>query len=99
MNSVFFYARTFLGIPTGWNFATGAPTGLIKDARNVRLLPHYLLGVLLLMSHLVLGMRVVAIVHKVEQAKADSLAWLGISLSALVAAAIVLGMSGRHLLG
>ncbi|KAF1016338.1 MAG: hypothetical protein GAK31_01832 [Stenotrophomonas maltophilia] len=31
MNSVFIYARTYLGIPTDWNFATGAPTGLIHD--------------------------------------------------------------------
>src|SRR2546423_4649390 len=29
MNSVFIYARSFLGIPTDWNFAIGAPTGLI----------------------------------------------------------------------
>jgi hypothetical protein len=27
MNSVFIYARSFLGIPTDWNFATGARPG------------------------------------------------------------------------
>ena len=30
-----------LGIDTGWDFATGAPTGLVKDPRNIRLVPHY----------------------------------------------------------
>ena len=35
MNSVFLYARTYLRIPTGWAFATGAPTGLIHDAWNI----------------------------------------------------------------
>ncbi|MES3106822.1 hypothetical protein [Sphingomonas aurantiaca] len=29
MNSVFVYARAYLGIATGWDFATGAPNGLI----------------------------------------------------------------------
>jgi hypothetical protein len=31
MDSVFIFARTYLGIDTGWGFATGAPTGLVKD--------------------------------------------------------------------
>src|SRR5262249_18995657 len=45
MNSVFVYARTFAKIQTDWNFAVGAPTGILRDAWNIRLLPHYLLGV------------------------------------------------------
>lgn len=52
MNSVFIYARSFLGIPTDWNFAIGAPTGLIHDAWNIRLLPHYALGVFFVLSHI-----------------------------------------------
>jgi hypothetical protein len=39
MNSVFIYARSFLGLPTDWNFAIGAPSGLIHDSWNIRLLP------------------------------------------------------------
>ena len=41
MDSVFLFARTYLGIDTGWGFATGAPTGIVKDPWNIRLLPHY----------------------------------------------------------
>ena len=44
MDSVFIFARTYLGIDTGWGFATGAPTGIVKDPWNIRLLPHYWLG-------------------------------------------------------
>lgn len=97
MNSVFFYARTLLKIQTDWAFATGAPTGLIKDAWNIRLLPHYLLGVFLVLSHLVLGARMVAIAHRVNEAKANAWAWAGVCLAATVAVAIILGMSGLHL--
>ncbi|MFM9927679.1 hypothetical protein VLK31_32195 [Variovorax sp. H27-G14] len=97
MNSVFFYARMLLQIPTDWNFATGAPTGLIKDAWNIRLLPHYMLGVFFVLSHLVLGARIVAVAHRVEEAKANTWTWAGIVLSAAVAVAIILGMSGLHI--
>ena len=58
MNSVFIFARTYLGIDTGWDFATGAPTGLVKDRWNIRLVPHYRLGVFFVLAHLAAGMRV-----------------------------------------
>lgn len=98
MNSVFFYARTLLKIQTDWNFATGAPTGLIQDAWNIRLLPHYLLGVFLVLTHLVLGARGVAIAHRAREAAVDKWTWVGISIAAVVALAIIVGMSGQHLL-
>jgi hypothetical protein len=94
MNSVFIYARSFLGIPTGWNFAIGAPTGLIHDAWNIRLLPHYALGVFFVLSHIASGLRVVLIAHGVAQRPADRLWGAAVALSAVVAAAIIAGMCG-----
>ena len=52
MDSVFIFARTYLGIDTGWGFATGAPTGLVKDPWNIRLVPHYWLGAFFVLAHL-----------------------------------------------
>jgi hypothetical protein len=94
MNSVFVYARSFLGIPTDWNFAIGAPTGLIHDAWNIRLLPHYALGAFFVLSHLASGLRVVLIAHGVDQRNADRLWGVCVAMSAIVAAAIIAGMSG-----
>jgi hypothetical protein len=94
MNSVFVYARGFLRIPTGWNFAIGAPTGLIHDAWNIRLLPHYALGVFFVLSHLTSGLRVVLIAHGVDQRHADRLWGVGVAVSAIVATAIMAGMCG-----
>ena len=94
MNSVFIYARNFLGIPTGWNFATGAPTGLIHDAWNIRLLPHYALGAFFVLSHLASGLRVVLIAYGVDQRNADRLWGVCVAMSAMVAAAIIAGMCG-----
>jgi hypothetical protein len=94
MNSVFIYARSFLGIPTDWNFAIGAPTGLIHDAWNIRLLPHYALGVFFVLSHIASGLRVVLIAHGLTQRTADRIWGAGVALSAIVAAAIIAGMCG-----
>jgi hypothetical protein len=94
MNSVFIYARSFLRIPTDWNFAIGAPTGLLHDAWNIRLLPHYALGVFFVLSHIASGLRGVLIAHGVAQRHADRLWGVGVALSAIVAAAIIAGMCG-----
>jgi hypothetical protein len=94
MNSVFIYARSFLGIPTDWAFAIGAPTGLIHDAWNIRLLPHYALGVFFVLTHIASGLRVVLIAHGVAQRGADRFWAFCVALSALVAAAVIAGMSG-----
>jgi succinate dehydrogenase hydrophobic anchor subunit len=94
MNSVFIYARRFLGIPTDWNFAIGAPTGLLHDPWNIRLLPHYALGVFFVLSHIASGLRVVLISHGLSRRRADRLWAVATALSAIVATAIIAAMCG-----
>lgn len=97
MNSVFIFARTYLGIDTGWGFATGAPTGLVQDAWNIRLVPHYALGVFFVLSHIAAGTRVVLMNNGVRKAIADRVMIGGASLAALTATIIILGMCGLRL--
>ena len=97
MNSVFVFARTFLDIPTDWAFAAGLPTGLIKDPWNIRLLPHYALGVFFVLTHLFSGLRVVLVSHGVKTSAANGVWWLGFVGSSLVSLAIMLGMIGFRL--
>jgi len=97
MNSVFIYARASLQIDTGWDFATGAPIGLIYDAWNIRLVPHYALGVFFVLGHLVSGLRVVLLGHGVNRSIVDTLWKGGLVISALIAAAILCGMCGLRL--
>lgn len=94
MNSVFIYARLYLGIPTDWNFATGAPTGLIHDSWNIRLLPHYALGVFFVLGHLVAGLRVVLNAHGIQSRVATRIWFTGVVVSGAIAAAIIAGMCG-----
>jgi hypothetical protein len=97
MDSVFVYARLFLGIDTDWGFATGAPAGLIKDAWNIRLVPHYALGVFFLFAHLSSGLRIVLLAHGLRKAIADRLMIGGSIGGGLVAALIILAMCGMRI--
>ncbi|QYE36327.1 hypothetical protein KZX46_10580 [Polymorphobacter sp. PAMC 29334] len=94
MNSVFIYARTVKRIPTGWDFATGAPGGLLHDAWNIRLLPHYALGVFFVLAHLASGLRIVLLAHGVHRSAVDALWSVGVIASVVVSAAIIAGMCG-----
>jgi len=96
MDSVFIFSRTYLGIDTGWSFATGAPTGLVKDPWNIRLVPHYWLGAFFVLAHLAAGARAVMMVHGVSKALADRLMVGGAVLAGLVATVIMLGMCGMR---
>jgi hypothetical protein len=96
MNSVFIFARTYLGIDTGWGFATGAPAGLVEDPWNIRLVPHYWLGVFFVLAHLAAGARAVIMAHGIGKAFADRFMVGGAIVAGIVAAVIMLGMCGMR---
>ena len=74
LNSAFVSARWVHKIPTDWAWATGAPNGLLMDAWNIRLLPHYALGVFFVVAHLFCGLRTVLLAHGVRRSTTD-LVW------------------------
>jgi hypothetical protein len=90
------FARTYLGIDTGWGFATGAPTGLVKDAWNIRLVPHYWLGAFFVLAHLAAGARGVMMAHGVSKAFADRFMVGGAVVAGILATVIMLGMCGMR---
>ena len=97
MDSVFVYARLFLGIDTDWGFATGAPPGLIKDPWNIRLVRHYARGVFFVLAHLSSGLRVVLLAHGLRKVVADRLMIGGSVAGGIVSALIILAMCGMRI--
>ncbi|QCP52847.1 hypothetical protein FAZ95_27415 [Trinickia violacea] len=93
INSVFILARYF-GTDTDYAWATGAPTGLIGDAWDVRLIPHYSLGVLLVLCHIACGLRTVMLAHGVSMQRANRVCWLLIAACSVWATVVVTGMLG-----
>jgi hypothetical protein len=94
--SVFIFARTYLGIDTGWAFATGALTGIVKDPWNIRLLPHYWLGAFFVLAHLAAVARAVIIAHGVSKVFADRFMVAVVVVAAVIATVIMLGMCGMR---
>jgi hypothetical protein len=60
--------RGMLGSDPDWKWAAGGDAGLLGDPWNVRLIPHYFLAVLAVLSHVGLGARIVALRHGASKA-------------------------------
>ncbi len=97
VNAVILVARKYLHIDPNWDFATGAPAGLIHDAWNIRLVPYYWLGVFFVLLHLASGARKVMLEHSNRTKLADGMVIWGAALSALASTGILLGMCGLRL--
>lgn len=96
MNSAFISARAVHHIETDWAWASGAPAGLIQDAWNIRLLPHYALGAFFVLGHLASGLRVVMLAHGVRPAISNRFWTASLAAAALIAAAIIAGLCGMR---
>jgi hypothetical protein len=97
VNAVLYLARVHLGIDSDWSFGIGAPTGLIHDAWNIRLVPYYLLAVAAVIAHPFAGLRIVLLGHGVKKGVADGLVVWGSAFGVLVASLIMLAMCGLRI--
>ncbi len=97
LNSALLSARMVHHIDTNWAWAAGLPSGLILDAWDIRLLPHYALGVFFIVTHLFCGLRDVLMAHGVSPGVAGRIWRVGVFGGALLAALIVSGLCGLRL--
>ena len=96
LNAVFILGRAVTKVDTTFLWASGAPAGLLPDAWNVRLIPHYSLGVWFAITHMGLGLRGVLLPHRVSLPTADRVAW-GVSvLGAAFALTITIAQLSVH---
>jgi hypothetical protein len=97
MNSALLSARRMHGVDTDWAWASGMPAGLLGDDWNIRLVPHYLLGVFCVLAHLVCGLRGVMLAHDWRRPYVDRMWTLGLVGAVLVSLFIVIGLTGLRL--
>jgi hypothetical protein len=93
LNAVFVLGRSVSQVDTTFSWAGGAPNGLLADAWNVRLIPHYSLAVWLVITHAGLGLRMVLLNHRTSRVLANRVGWalcaLGLVLSLIILAALL----------
>lgn len=94
LNSALVAARGVRGIETDWAWASGAPAGLIHDAWNIRLLPHYAFGAFFILAHLCTGLRHILLAHGVAESTANRMWVSGLIASGLVSSAIIGALCG-----
>jgi hypothetical protein len=97
LNSALVSARAVHGIQTDWAWASGAPDGLLLDAWNIRLVPHYALGVFFIVAHLFCGLRGVLLAHGTPPVVAQRIWWTGLALAAALSATIIAALCGLRL--
>ncbi len=97
MNSVFVYARTYLGIPTDWRLRRAHRQASYTTHGISPLVPHYALGVFFVLGHLFAGLRGVLNAHGYRPKAARRVMQGGLMLSAAVAAAIIAAMCGARI--
>lgn len=97
LNSALIGARLARHVETDWAWASGAPEGLIHDAWNIRLVPHYGWGVFFVLAHLLLGLRQVLVAHAAPLPVVNRLWAGGIVACGAVALAIMAGLLGLRI--
>jgi hypothetical protein len=96
LNAVFILGRAVTKMDTTFLWASGAPVGLLPDPWNVRLIPHYSLGVWFVIVHMGLGLRGVLLAHRVSLSAADRVAWAVGALGAAFALTITVAQLSVH---
>jgi hypothetical protein len=94
LTAVFALGRLAMQIDTNWDFAIGAPAGMMGDPWNVRLVPHYSLAVLLLFSHLACGVRSALLGRRIAVTAATRTAAVVIPFGGAIAFTVTLAMLG-----
>ena len=97
MTAALVMARAKFGIDTNWDWATGAPAGLLGDAWSVRLIPHYLLAVAAVSAHAACGLRTVSLTHGARRLMVDKLACSFVVGGLLLALALTAALLGLRL--
>lgn len=97
MSAGLILARHVTGTETDWAWASGLPAGLLGDAWNIRLIPHYALVVVLVLLHAGLGARVVALAHEAKPSLAGGVAVLAGVVGVAASTAIVAAQLGVRL--
>lgn len=90
--SIFLYTRTIHAVPTDWSYAIGAPQGLLKDLWNIRLIPYYGYAVFFVLSHIISGVRWIAIQRGADLARTHRFWFAGNLLAVAVSLAVLIGM-------
>ncbi|MFP3556214.1 hypothetical protein SB861_36700 [Paraburkholderia sp. SIMBA_049] len=96
VSAVFVFTR-YLDGGLEYSRALGVPEGLLANAWNGWLIPHYGIGILLVLLHIASGLRTVMLADEIHLRVANTICWAAIGAGTIWAALIIAGMAGLRL--
>jgi hypothetical protein len=91
------FAARHAGIDTNWNWLTDNDRGLLSDLSSLRLVGHYWVGPIAIVTHLACGLRALLLQQHAPAARANGLAFGLMALAVVASSAILAGLLGLHI--
>jgi hypothetical protein len=91
------FAARYAGTDTNWNWLTNNDTGMLVSLSSLRLIAHYWVGPIAIVTHLACGLRMVLLEREVSPAIADRLVPAFVTVGAVVSSVILIALFSVHI--
>jgi hypothetical protein len=91
------FAARYADIDTNWSWLTRQNNGMIGSLSNLRLIAHYWVGPIAIVTHVACGLRVVLLQHNVSTVTANRLALALITMGAVASSLIIAALLNVHI--
>jgi hypothetical protein len=91
------FAARYAGTDTNWNWLTNNDTGMLVSLSSLRLIAHYWVGPVAIITHLACGLRMVLLQHEVSPAIATRLVPAFMTLGIVISSVILVGLFSVHI--
>jgi len=91
------FAARYAGADTNWNWLTRPHDSMLVSLSNLRLIAHYWVGPIAIVTHVACGLRMVLLQHSVSTAAANRLALALITVGVVVSSVILAALLNVHI--
>jgi hypothetical protein len=91
------FAARYAGTDTNWNWLTRPNNSMLVSLSNLRLIAHYWVGPIAIVTHVACGLRMVLLQRDISSATANRLALALITLGVVVSSVILVALLNVHI--
>jgi hypothetical protein len=91
------FAARYAGTDTNWNWLTNKDTGMLVSLSNLRLIAHYWVGPIAIVTHLACGLNAVLLQHGISWAITPRLVPAFISFGVIISSIILVALFSVHI--
>jgi len=91
------FAARYAGTDTNWSWLTRPNNSMLVSLSNLRLIAHYWVGPIAIITHVACGLRMVLLQRDISTATANRLALALITVGAVVSSVILVALLNLHI--